>query len=92
MLNAVIRFALNHRLLIIVAAMAVMIYGAIETQSLPIDVLPDLTRPRVVLITECPGYAPEGVETLVTIPLETALTGANGGIAPAISRYSRLDC
>jgi HME family heavy-metal exporter len=81
MLNAVIRFALNHRLMIVVAAMAVMIYGAIEMQSLPIDVLPDLTRPRVVLITECPGYAPEEVETLVTIPLETALNGANGVIA-----------
>ena len=78
MLNAVIRFALNHRLLIIVVALAVLVYGSIEATRLPIDVLPDLTRPRVVLITECPGYAPEEVETLVTFPIETALNGAPG--------------
>ena len=78
MLNAVIRFALNHRLLIVVVALAVVVYGSIVTTKLPIDVLPDLTRPRVVLITECPGYAPEEVETLVTFPIETALNGAPG--------------
>ena len=78
MLNAVIRFALNHRLLVVVVALAVIVYGGIVTTKLPIDVLPDLTRPRVVLITECPGYAPEEVETLVTFPIETALNGAPG--------------
>ena len=78
MLNAVIRFALNHRLLVVVVALAVIVYGGVVTSKLPIDVLPDLTRPRVVLITECPGYAPEEVETLVTFPIETALNGAPG--------------
>ncbi len=78
MLNAVIRFALNHRLLIVVVALAVIVYGGVVATQLPIDVLPDLTRPRVVLITECPGYAPEEVETLVTFPIETVLNGAPG--------------
>ena len=77
MLNAIIRFSLNNRLLIIVAALAVIVGGSVVTSQLPIDVLPDLTRPRVVLLTEAPGYAPEEVETHIKFPLEPALNGAN---------------
>lgn len=78
MLDHVIKFSLNHRVLVLAAALGVMVYGTIVASGLPIDVLPDLTRPRVVLITECPGMAPEEVETLVTFPLETQLNGATG--------------
>ena len=81
MLNAVIRFALTNRLMIIAIALGVIVFGSLTTADLPIDVLPDLTRPRVVLITECHGYSPEEVETLVTFPLEVALNGAPGVIA-----------
>lgn len=78
MLDHVIRFSLNHRPLLLAGALGVMVYGTIVAAGLPIDVLPDLTRPRVVLITEAPGMAPEEVETLVTFPLETQLNGAPG--------------
>lgn len=81
MLNHVILFALRNRLLIVGAALAVLVLGAIVASSLPIDVLPSLTRPRVVLVTESPGLAPEEVEQLVTIPLESAVNGASGVIA-----------
>ena len=78
MLNAVIKFSLQNRLVIISTALFAMVYGAIIAQQLPIDVLPDLTRPRVVLLTEAHGLAPEEVEALVTLPLESTLNGAAG--------------
>ncbi|MEX2288121.1 MAG: efflux RND transporter permease subunit [Planctomycetaceae bacterium] len=77
-LNAVIRFALRYRMLIVVLSLALMGYGSYLATTLPIDVFPDLDRPRVVIITECPGLAAEEVETLVTLPIETALLGASG--------------
>jgi CzcA family heavy metal efflux pump len=78
MLNAVIRFSLRYRLLIVVISLAVLLYGAYLGSHMPIDVFPDLDRPRVIIITECPGLATEEVEMLVTQPIEVALLGASG--------------
>ena len=78
MLNAVIRFSLRYRMLIVVVSMAMMVYGSYLATQMPIDVFPDLDRPRVIIITECPGLATEEVETLVTRPIEIALLGASG--------------
>ncbi|MGL4513397.1 MAG: efflux RND transporter permease subunit [Lacipirellulaceae bacterium] len=81
MLNALIRFSLRNRAVVLVAALALTVAGAWVAERLPIDVLPSLTRPRVVLITEAPGMAPEEVERRVTFPLEVAINGAGGVIA-----------
>lgn len=81
MLNSIIRFSLTHRLLVICCCIAIIVVGAAVAQTLPIDVLPDLTRPRVTVITECHGFAPEEVEQLVTFPLESAINGASGVVA-----------
>jgi HME family heavy-metal exporter len=78
MLNPIIRFALTHRALVLAGCVVVLAYGGYLTTTMPIDVFPDLDRPRVVILTECPGLSPEEVETLVTHPIETALLGATG--------------
>jgi CzcA family heavy metal efflux pump len=78
MLNAVIRFALQQRLLVIAISLFLVAFGAWQTMRMPIDVFPDLNRPRVVIMTEAMGMAPEEVESLITFPIETTMNGANG--------------
>src|SRR5262245_25829105 len=78
MLNSIIRLSLQYRTLVLAVCVVVLLYGGYLTTTLPIDVFPDLDRPRVVILTECPGLAAEEVETLVSYPLESAVLGATG--------------
>lgn len=78
MLNSIIRLALIHRTLVLAGCLVLLVYGGYLSTTLPIDVFPDLDRPRVVILTECPGLSPEEIETQITYPIETALLGAAG--------------
>jgi CzcA family heavy metal efflux pump len=78
MLDNIIQWSLRNRLLVIALAVALLIYGGIVTLRAPIDVFPDLTAPTVTIITEPSGLAPEEVESLVTLPIESAVNGAPG--------------
>ncbi len=77
-LNGMIRFALHNRILVVTFSVFLLLYGGWQMIHLPIDVFPNLNRPRVVIMTEASGLAPEEVETLVSIPIETSLNGASG--------------
>ncbi|MEP1645112.1 efflux RND transporter permease subunit [Rhodopirellula bahusiensis] len=78
MFDFIIKYSLRYRMLVVVISLVVLVYGSYLATQMPIDVFPDLDRPRVVIITEAPGLATEEVETLVTQPIEIALMGANG--------------
>lgn len=76
MLNNILKFSLNNRLIVLVGFALLSLFGTYVAFNMDVDVLPDLTAPTVVILTEAHGMAPEEVERLVSFPLETAVNGA----------------
>lgn len=75
MIDRIVSFALSQRFMVLVAMLSVAIWGVISFQNLPIDAYPDLSPPRVQIVTEWPGHAAEEVERQITIPLEVEMNG-----------------
>src|SRR6056297_249663 len=76
MLNKLINFSLNNRVLVIFCSLILLVTGGYVTTRMEVDIFPELTAPTVVVMTEAHGMAPEEVEKLVTFPIETSLNGA----------------
>ena len=70
--------SLSNRLLVIIASLVLMAYGALILSQTPVDVFPDLNKPTVTIMTEAGGMASEEVEQLITFPLETTMNGLPG--------------
>jgi CzcA family heavy metal efflux pump len=78
MIDALIRWSLGHRALVVATAVAFSVWGAWSAWHMPLDVLPDLTAPSVTVLVEAPGMDPLEIESLVTFPIESSLNGAAG--------------
>ena len=75
MINRIVSFALSQRLIVVVAMICLGVWGIVSFKNLPIDAYPDLSPPRVQIVTQWPGHAAEEVERLITIPLEVEMNG-----------------
>jgi len=78
MLNAIVRFSLQQRIILVVVALAAALFGVRSLQSLSVDAFPDVTNVQVQIATEALGRSPEEVERFITVPLEIAMTGLPG--------------
>lgn len=78
MFDALIRWSLQHRAVVLACALGLMVWGGWTATRIPLDVLPDLTAPTVTILMEGPGMVPTEMENLVTFPIEAALNGAPG--------------
>ncbi|MBD2532077.1 efflux RND transporter permease subunit [Nostoc flagelliforme FACHB-838] len=78
MLNAILKWSIIQRWIVVLLAIVVTIWGTYNLTQMPLDVFPDFAPPQVEIQTEAPGLAPEEVETLITLPIESAVNGTPG--------------
>src|SRR6058998_2554952 len=78
MLNKIIQWSIKNRLIVVIGAAVLLVYGGIVALRAPVDVFPDLTAPTVTILTESHGMAPEEVEALVSLPIEASMNGTAG--------------
>lgn len=86
MIAAIIRASIANRLLVLVAAIGISLWGLWSLSRIPLDALPDLSDTQVIIRAQYPGKAPQLVEDQVTYPLTTALLSVPG--AKTVRGYS----
>src|SRR3990167_8739510 len=88
MFEKLIRFSIEQRWLVLLAALGMAALGVFSYQKLPIDAVPDITNVQVQINTEAPGYSPLEAEQRITFPIETAMAGLpNLEQTRSLSRY-----
>lgn len=78
MFDAIVRFSLQQRIILVVVSVALALFGVRATQTLSVDAFPDVTNVQVQIATEAPGRSPEEVERFITVPIEIGMTGLPG--------------
>jgi len=92
MLNSIIEFSLKQRIIVLLAALAILVYGVYSFLKIPIDAFPDITSTQVKIILKAPGMTPEEVEARVVRPLEAELMGIeNQSLLKSTSKYAIAD-
>src|SRR5713226_1366757 len=92
MIHRIVQFALRQRFLVLMLTAFVLLAGVISFERMPVDAYPDLSPPKVELITQWPGHAAEEVERLVSIPLEVEMNGVpHMEVMRSISLYGLSD-
>ncbi|MBU6160968.1 MAG: efflux RND transporter permease subunit, partial [Myxococcales bacterium] len=76
MMDALIRWSLDNRVPVLVAAVVLLVWGWVQTTRMPVDIFPDLTSPTVTVLVEANGMTPDELERLAVVPLESAFLGA----------------
>lgn len=92
MLNSIIEFSLKQRIVVLLAALAILLYGGYSFMKIPIDAFPDISSTQVKIIMKAPGMTPEEVETRIVRPLEAELMGIeNQTLLKSTSKYAIAD-
>src|ERR1700674_4144793 len=92
MIHRLVQFALRQRFLILMLTVFLAVGGAVSFQRMPVDAYPDLSPPRVEIITQWPGHAAEEIERLVTLPIEVEMNGVpHMAVMRSISLYGLSD-
>ncbi|GAB4371664.1 MAG: efflux RND transporter permease subunit [Elainellaceae cyanobacterium] len=78
MLNAILKWSIAQRWIVVIGAVLITLFGIRTISQMPLDVFPSFAPPQVEIQTEAPGLAPEEVESLVTLPIESAVNGTPG--------------
>jgi Cu/Ag efflux pump CusA len=86
MLNDLVRWVIDRRWLVVLATVLGCVWTVIVIPQMPLDVLPAFAPPQVEIQTEAPGWVPEEVESLVTLPIESAINGTPVSKLPSASR------